>query len=291
MGWVLTRGLTRCRACFNKRFPNRDKTSDGTIGNQAHQAGTSGHNPDITGKAEYRDGDSLDEVRAVDLDNDLRDPDYDMEALIQFWIVVLGRQRGVLQKYVRYVIYNRRIWRAATGWKTEAYTGASQHTEHIHVSGAYSQFADNDETWTWGLDELVKKGEPEVTLSEEQIALNSSSAPLFKAGRKSASAAEFVALGAINSYRATTTALSALAAIKAVGANDAQVAASLAAMQSLLNQIAQNTGAFTPEQLEILKNAMKDSAAEAGAAATQRLEESLNSLRAHLGDQPQQPSA
>lgn len=154
MPWVLTRGLTHFREELNDRWPNRDKASDGAIGNQSHSTGTSGHNPDRTGKAEYKDGDSLDEVRAVDVDDDLREDGSTFEELIQFFIVVLGRQLGVLDNVFRYIIYNGRIWRASTNWKTETYTGPSKHTEHGHFSGAYTQASDNNTTFDYRLREV-----------------------------------------------------------------------------------------------------------------------------------------
>lgn len=142
MAWVLTRGITTWRNEIDEVFPGRDKSTDGTIGDQSHASGTSGHNPDISGKAEYRDYDNLDEVRAADIDKDLRNPKFSMEQLIQ-WLVALGRAGHYLP--FRYFIYNKRIWRKSTGWKTETYTGPSDHSDHAHFSGDYTQTADN---WT-----------------------------------------------------------------------------------------------------------------------------------------------
>lgn len=141
--WVLTKGMATLRKEFDILAPLRDKASDGTVGDLAHQKeAASGHNPDITGAAEYRDGDKLNEVRAVDIDSDLRTPSLTMEIVVQH-LVLLGRA-GKLAKWVRYMIYNGRIWAASDGWKTRSYTGASKHTEHLHVSGAYTQTADNN---------------------------------------------------------------------------------------------------------------------------------------------------
>jgi hypothetical protein len=155
MSAVLTIGLTTVRTEFNTVFPKRDKASDGWIGDQAHQAGVSGHNPDRTGKAEYKDGDSLDEVRAIDVDKDLRDASANkvtMEKVVQYLV-----QRARSGAYVpfRYIIFNRRIWSRSDGWKTRTYTGANAHDQHAHFSGDYTQTADN---WkgSLGLATLVK---------------------------------------------------------------------------------------------------------------------------------------
>jgi hypothetical protein len=142
--------------------------SDGTIGDLAHQnESSSGHNPDITGRAEYKDGDKLNEVRAFDMTSKLNDPDVSYEEFIQFLIVLLGRQLKILHLVFRYIIYNGRIWRASTGWKTEIYTGASKHTEHGHFSGAFTQAADNNTTFNYRLDQL---GDPLMAYTLDQIA-------------------------------------------------------------------------------------------------------------------------
>lgn len=142
MAAVLTKGLTRVRAEFNDVFSARDKATDGWLGDSSHSGSTSGHNPDITGRAEYRDGDSLDEVRAIDVDRDLvpgSSVDW-MELVIQY-LVKKARAGGYIP--FRYMIYKRRIWARSTGWETRAYTGANDHNGHAHLSGDYTQTADN----------------------------------------------------------------------------------------------------------------------------------------------------
>lgn len=147
MAWVLTVGLTTVRTEFNVVFPVRYKHSDGSIGDQAHASGKSGHNPDKTGNAEYKDGDSLDEVRAIDVDKDLvpgSGTDW-MELVVQH--IVTNARNGVYVPF-RYIIYKRRIWSRTSGWATQTYTGSNPHNEHAHFSGDYTQKADN---WTGSL--------------------------------------------------------------------------------------------------------------------------------------------
>jgi len=155
MAWVLTRNLQAFRDQMNYYFPNRDKTSDGTIGDYAHTQEKSGHNPDDTsqGNAEWdNDSDTKSEVRAIDIDSNTRDPDVSMEDIFQH-LRALGKSQG--SKFpIRYIIYNKRIARASNNWAIEDYNGASAHTEHIHLSGQYSDSADEN-YYNYRLDELV----------------------------------------------------------------------------------------------------------------------------------------
>jgi len=152
MSWRLTKSLARFRRLVDERWPNRDHASDGTIGDTAHQAETSGHNPDDTAgsRPEWNsDSDSVAEVRAFDMDSDLREPGTTAQQLVDHLRVLPG-----LDKVFRYIIFDRKIYRASNDWKPETYTGASPHTEHIHFSGAYTQAADDNETFDFRLDEV-----------------------------------------------------------------------------------------------------------------------------------------
>lgn len=150
--WTLTRGLQNLRAQVDAAFPDRDKTSDGTIGDAAHQAETSGHNPDDTAgsRPEWNgDPDSTPEVRAWDMDSDLRAAPATAQQVVDHIRALPG-----VGSVLRYMIYNRHIYRASNGWAPEAYTGASAHTEHIHFSGQFTQAADNNTTFDYRLEEI-----------------------------------------------------------------------------------------------------------------------------------------
>lgn len=149
MAWVLTRGLTTWREEINAVFPDRDRASDGAIGDQAHSSGTSGHNPDRTGRAEYRDGDALDEVRAIDVDRDLVPESGDDWMLRVIRFVVEKARRGEYVPF-RYIIYcpaggRPTIWHKSSGWAARNYTGANRHDKHAHFSGDWSERGDS---WT-----------------------------------------------------------------------------------------------------------------------------------------------
>jgi len=150
--WKLTDGLQNLRDQVNEAFPDRDKASDGTIGDTAHQAETSGHNRDDTpGSRPEWDGDpdSTPEVRAWDMDSDLRAAPATAQQVVDH----IRRLPGV-SSVLRYIIYNRKIYRASNGWVAETYDGKSAHTEHIHFSGQYTQAADNNTTFDYRLEEI-----------------------------------------------------------------------------------------------------------------------------------------
>lgn len=124
--WYLAPSLTVFRNEVNTRWPNRDKASDGTIGDESHQAGTSDHNPNSRGS-----------VNAWDMDKDGVNVD---EVIAAFM-----RHPGV-----NYVIWNRRIADVDTGWRWVDYTGPNPHTQHVHFSIKQNVVAEQN-TLPWGL--------------------------------------------------------------------------------------------------------------------------------------------
>lgn len=137
---VLTKCLTRMRSDFGVRFSDRDETSDGWIGDKAHEQTTSGHNPDETGGGEYEDSDTKDEVRAIDVDDDLRDSEINMQEVADNIIRTPNDIRRL-----KYMIYNRRIASRSNGWRWESYSGSNPHDKHLHVSGDPAYDEDDSE--------------------------------------------------------------------------------------------------------------------------------------------------
>ncbi|RAX50848.1 hypothetical protein DQ353_00145 [Arthrobacter sp. AQ5-05] len=125
MSYFLAPSLRTLRDQINSRWPNRDKGSDGWIGDPSHQARPSDHNPD------WPDG----IVRALDVDKD----GIDVEVLLK---AVIGERR------VAYVIWNRRIWTHAKGW--QPYSGPNGHTAHVHISIRHTTAAAAGGAWKLG---------------------------------------------------------------------------------------------------------------------------------------------
>lgn len=148
--WILVPCLGQLRTDLNRIAPGRDTTSDGTIGDVAHQSRSSDHNDDEIGKVPIKDADKKHEVHAVDLDSNLREPDLTMERVV---LHIVNRCRSGIEKRLRYVIYNRRIWEASNNWRQRDYDGDNPHIEHAHFSASYDT-AKEASTASWGLEEI-----------------------------------------------------------------------------------------------------------------------------------------
>jgi hypothetical protein len=133
--WVLIPCLKALFAEFDKIAPSRDHASDGSVGDTAHQEESSDHNPDETGNVPIHDADHVNEVHAIDVDNTLRQTDLTMEKVVQF---LLARCRSGVERRLRYMIYDRRIWSASSGWVQKTYTGSS-HTPNTGTSAAHTK--------------------------------------------------------------------------------------------------------------------------------------------------------
>ena len=112
---------------INARFPYRDKASDGGIGDPAHAARISDHNP-VNGV-----------YHAYDFDHDPDSNGLDCRTL---WreLLASGDSR------IKYVIFNRVIWTPGIGSRT--YTGVNAHTLHLHLS---VKSGVGDDARNWGL--------------------------------------------------------------------------------------------------------------------------------------------
>lgn len=137
MAWRKANALVAKVNAVNARWPRRDKTSDGTIGDAAHASRNSDHNPWIV-----VDGQGV--VRADDIDVDGIDAAWYAERMRQFGAAGDPRLVGG-----GYIIYNRRI--TSPDFKVwKAYNGSNPHNKHVHTS--YSQNrAGFDSTAPWNL--------------------------------------------------------------------------------------------------------------------------------------------
>jgi hypothetical protein len=103
-------------------FPDRDRTSDGWIGDTRHSARRSDHNPDATAGFV---------VRAIDLDRDLsgkKKPDLMPDLADQI------RHAAKSDPRIAYIIFNGKIASRKSLWRWVAYRGINPHVKHCHVS-------------------------------------------------------------------------------------------------------------------------------------------------------------
>lgn len=130
--YYLAPSLVQLRNELNAAFPNRDRASDGWIGNASHQATVSDHNPD------YAHGGV---VRATDTDRDGIDP---------FALLDLA----IRDFRVEYVIFNKFIYSRNYGFAKRDYHGVNDHTHHVHISIRHGEIYEND-TQSWGIGTTV----------------------------------------------------------------------------------------------------------------------------------------
>ena len=111
-------------------YPDRDRSSDGWIGDLKHASRKSDHNPDAQGW-----------VRAWDCDADLAGkpkPELMPDLVDQIRLLC----KSGIEKRIAYIIFNGKICSPILRWKWRNYTGINKHTKHAHFS--FKKAADND---------------------------------------------------------------------------------------------------------------------------------------------------
>jgi hypothetical protein len=118
--WLCKAGQ-QLREQFDDSFPDRDRTSDGWIGDTRHASRPSDHNPDPSSRI----------VRAIDIDRDVSGkakPDLMPDIADQL------RRVAKTDKRIAYIIFAGRIASPRLGWRWRKYTGSNPHNHHCHVS-------------------------------------------------------------------------------------------------------------------------------------------------------------
>lgn len=161
-GWYVAPSLNRLRDTIDGRWPNRDRGSDGSIGDSAHAARRSDHNPDGKGC-----------VHARDFDRDgLHVPSVIAAAL--------------LHESTTYLIHRGRIFTRANRFRPATHTGVD-HNGWIHVSvGATAAAEQSRDPWhplvgAWSSasgNGLVRKGTKGTAVRIVQALLNGQGASL-----------------------------------------------------------------------------------------------------------------
>jgi hypothetical protein len=245
---VLVPAGVALRSEFDRIAPHRDRSSDGWIGDPRHRGEVSDHNPDETGRVDVHDADHVDEVHALDVTANLRRPGVSMEKAVQY---LLHRARTGAERRLRYVIYNRRIWRRGGGWRQERYHGGDPHTGHAHFSFNYDTASERD-TRPYGLEELidVDLNRDTVTVGKQTwrvgtaIGYTARTAYEIQVEQRASKLRELAILNAVKG--ASTEQI--LAAVNEVAAQQAAFQEALAALPGTV--AAELTGAADPAEVE-----------------------------------------
>jgi hypothetical protein len=118
---TLSKAAQQLREQFDDTFPDRDRRSDGWIGDPRHASRPSDHNPDPkTGV-----------VRAIDIDRDVHKngkPDLMPDIADQI------RRLAKTDKRISYIIFDGKIASTKSFWRFRKYKGINQHRTHLHIS-------------------------------------------------------------------------------------------------------------------------------------------------------------
>lgn len=142
-GWQLAPCLRTLFEETDRLYPNRSEASDGTIGDAAHRARPSDHNPED----DPNDGVGTDWVTAADVTHD---PAHGCNVDVLVARIVARRDPRV-----DYLIRNGRICRSfatrgAAAWVWTPYGGSNPHTKHLHISVRNTRAARDDLAPWWG---------------------------------------------------------------------------------------------------------------------------------------------
>ena len=118
----LSKAAIQLREQFDDSYPDRDRSSDGWVGDSRHSNTVSDHNPDEYGW-----------VRAIDIDRDLSGkskPDIMPYVADQLRLLCKSGK----ENRISYIIFNSRIASSKKRWAWRPYSGFSPHTHHMHIS-------------------------------------------------------------------------------------------------------------------------------------------------------------
>lgn len=149
----LAASLVTLRSEVNAFAPNRSKRLDGWIGDAAHAARASRHNPNKYGV-----------VTALDLTHD-PEGGFDAHAFAR-------KLTDFPHPNLYYVISNRESAYRKSGWRWRKYGGSHPHDRHIHLAVGIGPDSDPmppyDNTDPWGVAELMG-GEVDVNDAQDKL--------------------------------------------------------------------------------------------------------------------------
>lgn len=155
MSYRRAKALNKLVEQVNKLYPQRDKKSDGWIGDAAHESRASDHNPWV----KVREGGKLaGVVTAQDIDRDLSH-----EVKVARIVDALVAHRD---PRIKYIIWMSRMISSypAYGydaWQWRPYSGSNKHTEHVHISlKSEKRLFDSEKEWNLKVNSTTEPQEP-----------------------------------------------------------------------------------------------------------------------------------
>ncbi len=139
MAWYLAPALVQLRSEVNKKWPGRDKSTDGALGDSAHSARKSEHNPEASGTRKGR-------VNAIDVDTS----DIDFAKILP---------KLKADKRTWYVIHKGYIYSRTYNFAKRKYTGSNPHNGHFHIS-IYPGKVDGESKASWGIASVTSAPVP-----------------------------------------------------------------------------------------------------------------------------------
>jgi hypothetical protein len=127
---LLCKAGQQLREQIDDSFPDRDRKSDGWIGDAKHSNRKSDHNPDSINGI----------VRAIDVDKDL-----DSRASTGVYLADQIRLCAKRDRRISYVIHAGKIASAKSLWRWRTYSGINSHHAHIHIS--FTKKGDQNGRW------------------------------------------------------------------------------------------------------------------------------------------------
>jgi len=213
----LAHNLDARRSSVFEAFPG---TTVFWIGDQAHQAECSDHNPDATGV-----------VHAIDV---MLAVGPDATAVLNWCLDAPGD--------LEYVIHNRTIWTRKAGFRPAPYDGADPHTNHVHISGRHGTAGNVPHVTCTGYDRAAEALTPEGfdIMTPAQLAT-------IVAEIRALPAATALAIvqQSVDSHH-VTVGLGVEATVDTVAPNTDLMVSALTAANTTLAQIAANTTPITP---------------------------------------------
>jgi hypothetical protein len=127
---ILCKAGQQLREQIDDAFPDRDRKSDGWIGDAAHSNRKSDHNPDPSNGV----------VRAIDVDKDL-----DSRPSTSAYLADQIRLCAKKDKRISYVIHAGKIASRKSLFRWKKYKGINSHHAHIHIS--FTKKGDQNGSW------------------------------------------------------------------------------------------------------------------------------------------------